>query len=319
MQRFAGFDRARVFGGVTVDRIGRSAGAAVMGASNPGTLRTLPGGVGLNVASVLSRLGLGVTLVARVGADADAGIVTAAAAAAGIDVSAIAVSPGAPTATYHATFDHDGGLVIGIADMRIYEEMTPEAVGPAIDAARPREFWVVDANLPAATIAAIAAEAHAEGRPLAALSVSPVKALRLAPVVDRLTLLIANRREAAAILGREWQGDGPPAGALAEALTAAGAAAAIVTDAAQPLAVALDGAVRMVTPFRAAVASVNGAGDAFAGGTLSGLAAGLSLFEAVIPGLAAAALTVESADTARRDLTPALVADFLAAHGHPAR
>ncbi|MEO8669655.1 MAG: PfkB family carbohydrate kinase [Bauldia sp.] len=318
MKRFAGFQRARVFGGVTVDRIARSAATPVMGASNPGTVSVLPGGVGLNAASVLARLGLTVTLVARVGADGDGDMVTAAAAAAGIDVGAIAVSPAAPTATYHASFDNNGGLIIGIADMRLYDELTPAAVAPALAAAGPNEAWVVDANLPAETLAFLAGEAHDAGHPLAALSVSPVKALRLAPIIDRITLLIATRREAAAILGREWSGGGPAARDLAAALVAGGAGGAIVTDSADPLAVALGSETRAFAPFRATVASVNGAGDAFAAGTLYGLASGKTLFEAVMPGLAAAALTVESADTARHDLTPALLAHFLTANGNAA-
>ena len=51
MNRFAQFERVTVFGGIMVDRIGRSAAPPVMGASNPGVVRVLPGGVGLNVAS----------------------------------------------------------------------------------------------------------------------------------------------------------------------------------------------------------------------------------------------------------------------------
>ena len=319
MKRFVGFDRITIFGGATVDRLGRSAGPPIMGASNPGSVRVLPGGVGLNVASLLARLGVRTSLVARIGADSDGEIVIGAAAAAGIDTSAIGVSSAASTATYHATFDNEGSLVIGIADMSLYDELTPAVVAPAVAAAKPGEVWAIDANLPAATLAFLVGEAHQAGHPIAALAVSPVKALRLVPLIDRITLLFANRREAVAVLGREWQGKGPHTSELAAALINAGVGGAVVTDSSEPLTVSVGGESRSFAPFRAAVASVNGAGDAFAAGMLYGLSCGKNLCEAVRPGLAAAALTVESPDTARRDLTPALLADYLVSiQGHAA-
>jgi sugar/nucleoside kinase (ribokinase family) len=319
MKRFDGFERVTVFGGVTVDRIARSSAAPVLGASNPGTVRVLPGGVGLNVASVLARLGLHTSLVATVGADSDGEMVIAAATAAGVHTRGIAVSAQKPTATYQATFDNEGGLVIGIAAMGVYEELTPSAIAHVACAPVPGDVWVVDANLPAETLAFLAGEAHAAGRPIAALAVSPAKALRLVPIIDRITLLFTNRREAAAILGREWTGDGPPARQLASDLVLEEVGAAIVTDSSAPLAAAIGSEVRSFAPFRAAVQSVNGAGDAFAAGTLYGLASGKTLFEAVRPGLAAGALTVESAHTARPDISPALLADYLVTlHGNAA-
>jgi pseudouridine kinase len=281
-----------------------------MAASNPGSVRVLPGGVGFNVASLLVRLGLDVALVARVGDDADGRLLLAAADAAGIEPTAIVTSPGARTACYHATLDHQGGLIIGIADMSICEELTPASIDAATRTTHD-EIWLVDANLPQPTLAFIAESAMAAERPLVALSVSPAKAQRLAAIVERLSLVICNRREAAVVLGRVWTGVGPAAGELAAALVAAGSEAAIVTDSANPLAAAVRDEVRSFTPFPSAVASVNGAGDAFAGATVRALASGASLFEAILPGLAAAALTVESAETSRSDLSPKLIDAYL--------
>ena len=223
------------------------------------------------------------------------------------------------TATYHAAFDNEGGLLVGIADMSVYDELTPALAAPAIAASDPASVWVVDANLPAETLAFLVGEANAADRGIAAMAVSPAKARRLAPLVDRITLLFANRREAAAILDRDWTGKGPSAADLASALVLAGVGGAIVTNSSDPLSVATGSELRSFAPFRASVHSVNGAGDAFAAGTLYGLASGKSLCESVFPGLAAAALTVESDDTARRDLSPALVADYLSPiRGHAA-
>ena len=105
-------------------------------------------------------------------------------------------SAGAATATYTATFDHAGGLVIGIADMDVYDAATPADIAAAAVDARADDLWVVDANLPAEVIDFLVMEAATASRPVAALTVSPVKALRLKPLLDRIAILFTNRREA---------------------------------------------------------------------------------------------------------------------------
>lgn len=291
------FDVVTVFGGATLDRIGRTAAAPVMGASNPGTVARLPGGVGFNVASILARLGLHARLVTRVGANSDGETVIAAARDAGIDTTALGVSPVAATAGYHAAFDNAGNLIIGVADMKICEEITPAALAGLAPARHDRDFWVIDANLPAETLAFLAEEATAAGRPIAALTVSPAKAVRIAPLLDRLSYLFTNRREAAALLGRD-----PNArmnvSDLAGELAGPRLTKVAVTNGAEPLAAASTGDVRTYAPLRAKVKGVNGAGNSFAAGTIHGLANGLAFNDAIRSGLAAAALTLEGGSVA---------------------
>ena len=114
------FDRVTVFGGATIDRIARSSAAPVMGASNPGHARRLPGGVGFNVAAIIARLGIATRLVTRVGDDPEGEAVLLAARGAGVDTTAASVSHAAPTAGYYAVFDDRGNLVVGIADADVY-------------------------------------------------------------------------------------------------------------------------------------------------------------------------------------------------------
>ena len=296
-KRIGPFSSITVFGGATVDRVSVTAGPAVLGASNPGTSRAAPGGVGLNLACNLGRLGHRVRLVTRIGRDAEGTAILRAAEAAGVDMGQTSVSETSPTGSYQAAFDEAGGLVIGIADMAISDEITPETLGPAALRSPAGDLWALDANLPAATLAFLAGEARAAGRALAALAVSPAKALRLAPVLERLALIFANRAEAAALLG-DLAGEGQLSAAeLAQALAAASSGSVVISDSAGPLAAASGSTVRSFAPLPASVKSVNGAGDALAAGTIHGLALGQSLFEAVQFGLAAAAITVESAAT----------------------
>jgi pseudouridine kinase len=315
-KRIGPFDSVTVFGGANVDRVAATSGPATLGVSNPGKARASPGGVAFNVAANLARLGRPVRLIARVGADEDGAAILAAAEAAGVDTAGIGVSPITPTATYQAAFDEAGGLIIGIADMTVCDELTPSAVARAADRSPDRDLWVVDANLPADTLDFLVGEARNAGRPVAALAVSPAKAVRLSALLDRLGLVFANRREAAALLDRPSDDKHPSASDLARALSSAYASNIVVTNGSDPLAVAAGGDVRSFAPLRAEVRSVNGAGDALAAGTIHGLAAGRSLFEAILPGLAAAAMTVEAAASSAKGLSAAALMARIAAGSH---
>ncbi len=157
------------------------------------------------------------------------------------------------------------------------------------------DFWVIDANLPADTLYFLAGEAAAHGRTLAALTVSPAKAVRLTPLLDRISYIFTNRLEASAILGRAASASGATLAAkLAAALASEHGVRAVVTNGTEPLASAAAGDVRSYMPLKANVSSVNGAGDSLAAGIIRGLVAGLALPEAVRFGLAAAAMTVEA-------------------------
>lgn len=280
-----------VFGGTTVDIIARTKAPPVMGASNPGSVRRLVGGVGFNVAMILARLGVPTAMATAIGGDPEGDAVVRAANDAGIATGGFHRSDTAPTGTYLVTLDDAGGLILGVADMRVCDEITPDLVTPFLGDKSQRGMRVADANLPPETLALIAERSAAQGVPLAALTVSPAKAMRFAPLLDRVTVLFTNRREASALLGRAP--DIPaPAAELAVALAAGRATTVIVTDGAEPLAVAENGTVDTFAPPPVAVRAVNGAGDSFAAGAIAGLASGKPIADAVADGMAAAALTL---------------------------
>ena len=307
------FTSVTVFGGAAIDRIAMTAAPPVMGASNPGMMRTAPGGVGLNVARVLARLGHNVRLGSRIGTDEAGQVVLAAANDAGVLTGTVGVSAALPTAGYQAALDDSGSLIIGIADMAIMSEITP-AFAARIAADSPAaDLWVVAANLPAETIEFLVGEAAASGRPIVGLPVSPAKAVRLAPVLDHLGLLFANRLEVAVLLDRDPNDKAASAAFLAEEISRRSAPDVVVTDAEGMVVAASGGRTRAFAPFRATVRTGDGAGEALAAGTLHGLALGRTLFEAVLWGLATAAITVESAGTLPAELTPAMVATRIGA------
>jgi len=295
--------RVTTFGAAHIDRLVRTEGAAVLGASNPGHARDTVGGVAFNIAASLARLGVQVSLVTRIGRDAAGNRVAAAVEDAGINPHWVSRSPAAPTATYHAILDSAGSLVIGIADARVYDEITPGAIAGTL--AQPANLWLADANLPAETLAHIAEQSRARGPPLAACAVSPSKVLRLKPLLAGLAIWFGNRAEAEAVLG---QAPGTAAADLAEGMIAAGVGSGFVSDGAQPFPAWSEGHMELLPPYHAAMTrSVNGAGDAQAAGTVFGLSRSLGFLDALRYGRANAALKIEGEEPVRADLTRAML------------
>src|SRR5215475_13803209 len=110
-------------GAAHIDRRARAFAAVVAGSSNPVRQSTGSGGVARNVAETQARLGAKVALLSRVGGDGEGDRLIAALAALGIDTSRIARAPDAATASYTALIEPDGELMVGIADMAIYDGM----------------------------------------------------------------------------------------------------------------------------------------------------------------------------------------------------
>jgi len=284
-------------GGAHLDRHGVLRGPLVMGSSNPGSVHVAAGGVARNVAENLARLGESVTLVSRVGDDAAGCHVREHAAAAGIDTSLFTVSSGKPTASYTAILENHGELVIGLADMDIYDEITPAILEPALLRLREHSYWFVDANVPGATIEWLLT--MASGIPVAVDAISVAKSTRLSPLLGRISWLFLNRAQAEAIL----KGAAASFESAAQTLHQLGAQSGVVTAGASGIAVWDGGSCHRLAALPAKPRDVTGAGDALVAGTLYGILHEKTLLEAARLGLAAAAITVESAQAVAEELT----------------
>jgi len=291
-------------GGAHYDRRGQLDAPSIPGTSNPGKMRMDFGGVARNVACNLARLGCGVAMVSRVGADAAGREVCENLAAVGIHTAGVTVSAARPTASYTAILEPGGQLVIGVADMEIYEEMTPAVLQPALPALQECRLWFADANLPAATLAWVLDRAG--GIPVAVDAISVAKSRRLVDLLPRISVLFCNREQAVVMAG--LADPRPSASAAARGLMASGARAGVVSAEAHGIAVWEHGHVQAMRAAAAQPRDVTGGGDALAAGTLYGLANGETLAQATGGwGRAAAAVTVESEFSAVPDLTRAML------------
>jgi len=286
-------------GGCVIDRIGETSEPVErLRTSNIGRMRSCIGGVARNVAENLARLGIPASLLSVVGDDADGSRALAACRAAGIDTRRVTVLPDAATASYTAIFNGAGELVIGLADMAIFDRLAPSTVEEALAAAPEQALVFVDANLPDDALRA-AARAK-KGRTLAAVPVSRQKLGRLVAILPDIDILFLNRYEAATLLDHRDDD-----AALAHGLAAGPVRRGLLTLGAEGALAWESGRVTGIPALASRPVNVNGAGDALAAATLARLAAGDDFVPSASRAMAAAALTVETVETVRPDLSMA--------------
>jgi pseudouridine kinase len=294
------------YGAANLDRTARCIGELVLRTSNPVTTRQSIGGVARNVAANLTHLGNKVRLTAAIGGDSGGEELVRALTADGIEARGMLRFADATTASYTAVLDRDGELLIGLADMAIYDRITPEALAPTLEGDSFHGRFV-DANLPPACLDA-ATSRLPQDIVLAASTVSTPKAARLLPFLDRLDVVFANRAEASVLSDIDIQNDADALRA-ADAIRRRGTTTVFVTLGPRG-AVVVGADDRLYRPaIPGAARDVVGAGDAFASGAMSALLAGKSLHDALIDGLATASLTVEVDGPNDPGLSPARVAE----------
>lgn len=285
--------RILAVGGAHVDRRGRTFGAFVPGASNPGHMREDIGGGAFNVLRTATQRGVTAGLLSLRGGDAAGNHVAEAFRTAGVDdLSAVFLDRATPS--YTAIVDAGGEVVAALADMELYEigfprQVTRRKVRDAIAAA---DAVVCDANLPTAALVRLAG--LCAGKRFYAVAISPAKVVRFKPLLDDLSVLFMNRREALALTGLGDDADGRT---IAEALRGAGLACAVVSDGGRSLvAVTKEEIVSLEPPRPPLISDATGAGDALAGAMVAAILRGEDILSALREGAAAAYLTLMSED-----------------------
>ena len=192
-------DAAVVFGGINMDIWGRPEGKLIPKDSNPGTVALRPGGVGRHIAHDLRLLGLEVSLVAAIGGDVYASAISESCRALGIDLSYAPVFPQLRSSTYLYISDERGEMQLAVSDMDICSALTAEYAARVLPKLQAGAV-VVDTNLPEETIRYICENS---GIPVYADPVSTAKAVKLLPVLHRLSAIKPNALEAEKLTGEK--------------------------------------------------------------------------------------------------------------------
>jgi len=253
-------------GSVLWDIIGRAPGAMKPGADIGGRITRLPGGVAMNVAMAMRRLGLSPTVLTAIGTDPDGVELVAACGKLGVNTDHVYRTADLPTDRYMAIEDSNG-LIAAIGDAHSLEAVGGKILVPLMDgrlgtAANPwTGLIVLDCNVNPALIAEIATSPCLAAADLRVAPASPGKVGRLRPLLThpRATFYV-NLEEAGLLCAREFT----DSASAATGLLAAGVRRALVTDGGRLCAdaCAVRGTLTSQPP-SVTVRRVTGAGDTF--------------------------------------------------------
>ncbi len=289
---------AVVVGGANVDIGGRSASALVPGDSNPGRVRLSLGGVGRNIAHDLSLLGADVRMLTALGEDLYGQKLFQACTEAGIDMSAALRLHDQRTSTYLYIARPDGEMELAVSDMDICAKITPEYLASHYALLQNARVIVCDANIPAESLHYLATHFTA---PIFCDPVSTAKAERLRPILGRLHTLKPNRLEAELLsgVGIETRAD---AEAAARVLLDRGLRRVVISMGSAGCCAATREETLWLPNLPAQMVNTTGCGDAFMAALVWAYLQDLDLEESLRAALAAAAITLESAETISPEL-----------------
>ena len=284
-----------VIGAANIDIGGRPYRRLVPKDSNPGQVRSAPGGVGRNIAHNLRLLGNRVRLISAFGNDAYALQIREDLKKLGVDTDESLVCKGDPTSVYLFITQEDGDMALAVNDMDILSRLTPDFIRRKKEVLSESSLVVLDANLPEETIGAVCSES---GCPVVAESVSCAKAGKLKPFLPMLYTVAANRMEAEILSGRSIDPDDPDSlRAASDRLLCEGVKKVVITLSAGGAYFADRDTAGRLFPFPADMVNSNGAGDALTAGLVTGYAEHMSFEDAMKLGMAAACITLETAGT----------------------
>lgn len=289
-------------GGANVDRKFKMKKKTIMATSNPAEVTGSVGGVARNIAENLGRLGHSVKLLSIAGNDSEWKLIDEVSApfmATDLTKSFDELSTG----TYTAVLEPNGEMLLAMANMDIYEEMTPAYVARNENALLAASCLVVDLNCPKETVEYIRKLAKSRAIPLAVIPVSGPKMDRLGEDLTGITWLVMNRDEAEQYLGcsigtrADWL-------ECAENFLGRGVENILITGGKDGVVAGNQTAIEHFEALHADnLLDVTGAGDAFSSGILHSFLHGKDFSATILSGLMNATKTLQSAATVRTELT----------------
>ena len=294
-------------GGANLDRKLRSHATLKMGTSNPARQDESFGGVARNIAENLARLATPVSLITVIGDDSSGKSLLDHAEAAGIDTRGTLKLQGICTGTYTAVLDDHGEMMLALADMALYDSLTPEFLATRQPQRNIGALTVADMNLPLETLRLLLGDATRDAIALVIVAVSQPKMAHLPQDLRGLRLLILNQGELETRVGHPLTSEAQLLAAC-RLVQSQGAQDVIVTRGGTGVVyTTADGIAHLDAP-DAHIVDVTGAGDAFSAAVCWSLFHGSEdMLLACRRGLRLSAMTLECEET----VCPYLSADIL--------
>jgi ribokinase len=242
-----------------------------------------PGGKGANQAAAAGRLGPGVHMVGRVGADPAGDRQLAALAAVRVNVSRVHRTKGVPTGSATIPVEDGSGENLIVVVPGANAELTPEDAD--VESVHRAVVLLLQLEVPLETVHAAARAATGT----VVLTPAPPQPLP-DELIAHVDILVPNEHELAQLAGAD-AGERSPAELADLARSVAGCSVVVTLGARGALVVPVDGEVLLQAPPPVTAVDTTGAGDCFCGALGQALARGSDLPDAVRYAVTAAALS----------------------------
>lgn len=293
-----------VIGASNIDLIGCSKDKLIFKDSNIGTLETVLGGVGRNIAENLVRLGLGVEFLSVFGDDEFSKSLKKSCDELGISHEHSLTLKDTATSTYLAIMNKYNDLALGLSAMDIYDTLPDSFVRERLDVIAQNEYCILETNFPKSSLDLVTSELS--DTKFALEAVSAKKALRAKSILSRLYILKCNHLEAELLSGlkMDYEGDYEK---VVEHFLNLGVKKVFITLGKDGVAYGDEHETfvarnNVVTPV-----NTNGAGDAFMAGVLYGETKGMELYETAKFSAACAAITIQHKNAVNPEINEQLV------------
>lgn len=290
-------------GGANIDRKFHVKEKAQLGTSNPIYATHNAGGVARNIAENLGRLGMDVDLISTSGDDNDWSFIEEASSLY-MNLETVTQFPEKSTGSYTAVLDSNGELIIALANMEVYEAITPELLLKHDVSLSQAKCIVADLNCPKETIRFLCHFAKSHDIPIVLIPVSSPKMNRLPEDLEGVSWLITNRDESETYFHTEIKNEVDWRLALENWLSL-GISNVIITNGKKGSMIGNkdEGIFHVPSIELEEIIDVTGAGDAFSSAVIYTWLEGKSLPEIAKAGNMNAAKTLQTPYTVRQDLS----------------
>ena len=289
-----------VIGGANVDILGAPSAPVVLNDSNPGSVRTSPGGVGRNIAENLSILGVNTRFISAVGDDENGRRIIEEGIKSGIDMSRVSIIKDESTSVYLSLLDDKGDMLVALSDMEIVRKIDVRLIKSYSDLIKNASVVVFDANLEQDVIDYMLTEF--KDAVFFADTVSTAKTGKLKNNIGRLSCLKPNRKEAEVLTGLKIKEEADFYKA-AEALLNKGVRQVFITAGEAGV---YYGSKQEFGHFRMTagqIVNANGAGDMFTAAVVYSYLQGYSIERSARFASCASIMSMKSIDTINKDLS----------------
>lgn len=286
-------------GGANVDRKFYIKDKLQLETSNPIHSTQTTGGVARNIAENLGRIGMDATLLTVSGMDTEWSYI-AEKSVPYMNLDEVTQFSNASTGSYTAVLDEAGDLVLGLADMDIFELMIPEWIQQHSSLLQQAKCILADLNCPKDTLLFLCQFAKSHAIPLILVAVSAPKMKHVPDELDGLTWMITNLDESEAYFDRKLTSQ-----EAVEKWLDSGVVNTVVTNGKEGAVVGnLQEGIHHVPALETKrIVDVTGAGDAFSSAITYAWLEGKGLIDSTRAGITNAAKTLQSPHTVRQDLS----------------